>query len=117
MTRPARGEIWNVNFDPCVGAEIQKLRPALVVQEDGLGRLPLTIVVPITDWKDRYSAFPWHTKLVPSVHNGLDKESSADALQVKSVSHKRFVNRIGFVLPEELENVAAAIALCVGYPP
>ena len=117
MTKPARGEIWVVRFDPTVSEEMKKVRPALVVQENGLGKLKLTIVVPITDWKERYSDFPWHTKLDPSESNGLEKESSADALQVKSVSHERCLRRIGFVSSMELENVAAAVALCVGYSP
>jgi len=117
MTKPARGEIWAVRFDPTVGEKMKKVRPALVVQENGLGKLKLTIVVPITDWKERYSDFPWHTKLDPSASNGLEKESSADALQVKSVSNERCLRRIGFVSSMELENVAAAVALCVGYSP
>ena len=43
-----RGEVWNVNFDPQVGQEIQKIRPAVVVSVPSAGRLPLHIVVPIT---------------------------------------------------------------------
>ncbi len=43
-----RGEVWLVNFEPSVGTEIQKIRPAVVVQEDGLSILGRTIVVPIT---------------------------------------------------------------------
>lgn len=115
MTKPGRGEVWLVRFDPSCGAEIQKLRPAVVVQEDELGRLPLSIVVPITDWKEHYSAYPWHTKLVPSAENGLEKASSADSLQVKSVSHERFVKRVGDVRKGELDNIVTAVALCIGF--
>ncbi len=49
---PQRGEIWMVRFDPSVGAEIRKIRPAVVVSLDNVGRLPLRIVVPLTDWQD-----------------------------------------------------------------
>lgn len=52
MPRPLRGEVWTVRFDPAEGAEIQKIRPAVVLGMDSIGRLPLKIVVPITDWKD-----------------------------------------------------------------
>ena len=48
---PNRGEIWLVDFDPAVGAEIRKLRPALVISVNTMRRLPLWTVVPITDWK------------------------------------------------------------------
>ena len=42
---PRRGEIYLVNFDPTVGAEIKKTRPALVLQNDIANRYsPITIV-------------------------------------------------------------------------
>ena len=51
---PKRGEIWLVNFDPTVGAEIQKTRPAVVVSSDSVGKIPLKLVAPITDWKKSF---------------------------------------------------------------
>jgi len=42
-----RGEIWRINLDPSIGAEIRKTRPALVVSIDAIGALPLRVVVPI----------------------------------------------------------------------
>lgn len=60
---PRRGETWLVDFDPAVGSEIRKVRPALVVSLDAVGRLPLRLVVPITDWKSHYAGFPWFTLL------------------------------------------------------
>jgi mRNA interferase MazF len=53
---PNRGEIWMIDFDPAVGAEIQKVRPAVVISVDTVGRLPLRLVVPVTDWKPRYAS-------------------------------------------------------------
>jgi len=43
---PQRGEIWLVNFDPTIGAEIRKTRPAVVVSSDAVGRLPIKLVAP-----------------------------------------------------------------------
>ncbi len=40
---PKRGEVWLVRFDPSAGAEIRKVRPAVVVNLDAIGRLPLRI--------------------------------------------------------------------------
>ena len=40
-----------IDFDLAVRAEIQKVRPAVVISMDTIGRLPLRMVVPITDWK------------------------------------------------------------------
>jgi mRNA interferase MazF len=47
-----QGEIWLINLDPTLGAEIKKIRPAVIVNDDALGKLPLKIIVPITDWKE-----------------------------------------------------------------
>ncbi len=38
---PKRGEIWLINLDPTIGAEIKKTRPAVVVNSDYIGKLPL----------------------------------------------------------------------------
>ena len=56
---PNRGEVWLINFDPTLGAEIRKTRPAVVVSSDGMGRLPVKLVAPITEWKDAFSNAAW----------------------------------------------------------
>lgn len=113
---PCRGEIWLVDFDPAVGAEIQKLRPALVVSVDTVGRLPLRMVVPITDWRSQYAQYPWFVELPADGSNGLTKDSGADAFQTKSVSLARLVHPLGVVTASQLDEVSSAIALCVGAP-
>jgi mRNA interferase MazF len=73
---PKRGEIWLVNLDPTVGAEIQKTRPAIVISSDYIGKLPLKLVVPITDWKNSFASDLWHIRLDPTDENGLTKPSA-----------------------------------------
>jgi mRNA interferase MazF len=114
--RPLRGEIWTVQFDPSVGAEIRKLRPAVVANVDSIGRLPLRIVVPLTDWQASFAALPWFVFVSASQSSGLNKDSGADAFQVKSVSENRLLRQIGTVTNQQMEEIAAAIALCVGAP-
>src|SRR5207237_2202528 len=114
MAAPARGEIWLIDFEPAVGAEMRKLRPALVISLDSLGKLPLRMVVPITDWKPQYSGYPWFVSLPADKINGLDKDSGADAFQTKSISLRRFNRRLGTVTLVQVESVASAVALCVG---
>lgn len=113
---PKRGEIWLVDFDPAVGAEIRKARPAVVMSVDSIGRLPLRIVVPITDWKPAYAAYPWFLEVPVSAHNKLHKNSGADAFQVKSVSEDRFVSYLGELTAAQVDEIADAIALCIGAP-
>jgi mRNA interferase MazF len=113
---PRRGEIWLVDFDPAVGAEIQKVRPAVVISMDTIGRLPLRMVVQITHWKTQYVNYPWFVELPAASTSGLAKDSGADAFQTKSVSQFRFVRLLGQVTVVQLDDIASAIALCVGAP-
>ena len=55
VQKPERGDIWLVSFDPTVGSEIRKTRPAVVVSSDAVGRLPVKLVAPVTDWKTHYA--------------------------------------------------------------
>lgn len=111
---PQKGEVWMVDFNPVTGSEICKIRPAVVVSENSIGRLPLRIVVPITDWKDRYKSSPWFTFLKQSDLNGLSKDSGADSFQVKSVAFERFKEKTGKVTAQELTTIIDAVALCIG---
>jgi mRNA interferase MazF len=113
---PQRGEIWPVQFDPSVRAEIRKIRPAVVVSLDTIGRLPLRIVVPLTDWQDPFAQLPWFVALPASPSNGLTKDSGADAFQVKSISESRIVRYLGHVTNAQLDDIASAVAMCVGAP-
>ncbi len=113
---PKRGEVWQVDFDPSVGAEIRKTRPAVVMTVTGIGRLPLQIIVPLTDWKPHYAKVSWFVYVPASPTNGLSKDSGADAFQVKSLSNGRFVQHLGVVTDPQLDAIASAIALCVGAP-
>lgn len=93
-----RGEIWLVNLDPTVGSEIHKTRPAVIVSSDLIGILPLRVIVPLTEWKERYANAPWMVRIDCNDQNGLSKTSAADGLQIRSVSSQRLVRKLG-VLP------------------
>lgn len=105
-----------MEFDPSVGEEIRKRRPALVVSDNDVGRLPLRIVVPLTDWKPYRAQYPWFISIPADPANGLSKDSGADAFQVKSVSLLRFTRRLGAVTPTQVDEVASAVAMCVAAP-
>jgi mRNA interferase MazF len=112
---PKRGEIWLVNLDPTVGSEIKKTRPAIVVSSDVIGKLPLKLVVPLTDWKSSFDANLWHVYIEPNSDNQLTKDSAADVLQMRSVDIQRFLKKIGFLTEDDLIEVTLAIALIVEY--
>ena len=110
-----QGDIWLIDLDPTVGAEINKTRPAVIVNDDQLGKLPLKIIAPITDWKDHYSIAPWMIEINPSDQNGLLKKSSIDCFQVRSVSKTRLIKKIGIITLSEILQVQEGIVKVIGY--
>ena len=109
-----KGEVWRINLDPTLGAEIKKTRPAIIVSEDAIGILPLRVIVPVTGWKERYSVAPWLVKIQPDPQNGLDKPSAADTFQIRAVSQDRFVERLGQVSDERLAAVLTGVRTVIG---
>ena len=103
-----------INLDPTVGAEIAKKRPGLIVNADGVGKLPLRIVAPITNWKDHYQVVPWMVKLPSNATSGLDKASSADCFQARSISEKRMVRKIGEATEAQMECALHGLSLVLG---
>lgn len=116
LTTSKRGEVWLVNFDPTIGTEIKKVRPAIVISSDAVGRLPIKLVAPITDWKDHYTLNIWHVRIDPSPTNGLTKPSAVDALQLRGMDIQRFIRKLGQVAPDTLEEIVLAIAAIIEYP-
>jgi mRNA interferase MazF len=105
-------EVWLVDFAPQIGQEINKIRPAVVVNHDSIGSLRLKIVVPITDALKNPKS--WLIGISPTSSNGLTKESMADCFQVKSISEERFVRKIGELSPEEFDSVKLGLILVLG---
>jgi mRNA interferase MazF len=112
-----RGEIWLINLDPTVRSEIRKTRPAVIVNDDSVGALPLKVVVPITEWKERYAIAPWLVRISPAPDNGLDKESAADAFQVRSVAQQRFVRLLGRLTASQMAEIARALTAVLAIEP
>ena len=104
-----QGEIWLIDLDPTRGAEIQKKRPAIIVNDNALGKLPLKVIVPLTDWKDRYELAPWMVKIIASDGNGLSKDSAADCFQVRSLSQERLIKKLGYVNEDIQSDIKEAI--------
>ncbi len=98
-----------IDLDPTKGAEIQKKRPAIIVNDDALGKLPLKVIVPITDWKDRYDIAPWMVKIEPNTTNGLSKTSSADCFQIRSLSQERLIKKLGNIDAGILDDIKEAV--------
>lgn len=112
MTHPRRGEIYLVAFDPTVGHEIQKTRPAVIIQNNISNQYsPITIVAAIS------SQFgdPPHPRevLIPS-KCGLAKPSAVILNQVRSVDRKRLIKRLGAVDAATMRKVDEALLISLG---
>ncbi|MDX9770658.1 MAG: type II toxin-antitoxin system PemK/MazF family toxin [Tenuifilaceae bacterium] len=105
-----QSEIWLINLDPTIGAEIQKTRPAIIVNDNSLGKLPLKIIVPLTDWKERYEIAPWMVYIKPDSINNLTKVSGADCFQIRSIAEERFIRKIGKISSGNLEDIKEALS-------
>lgn len=92
-----QGDIYLINLDPTIGSEMKKTRPCVILNSNTIGKLPLKIIAPITDFKMHYDSVPWMISLEPNSNNGLKKVSSIDLFQVRSLSEKRLVKKLGFV--------------------
>lgn len=112
---PRRGEIWLVNFDPTIGREIQKIRPAVIISSDAVGRLPIKLVAPVTDWKAYFAPNIWQVRIDPDSANGLTKVSAVDALQLRGIDQQRFLRKLGEVAPATIEAIVIAIAAIIEY--
>ena len=105
-----QSEIWLIDLEPVKGVEIRKTRPCVIVNDNSVGKLPLKIIVPITDWKDRYKVAPWMVKINANEENGLFKTSVADCFQIRSLSEDRFVRHLGKIDDDTLDEIKEAIS-------
>jgi mRNA interferase MazF len=109
-----RGEIRLVDFEPVVGSEANKLRPAVVVSNDransaaGRTRRAMITVVPVTSNLTRILAFQ---TLLPGAETGLRIDSKAQAEQVRSVSVRRVGAVLGRVPPTLMSQVDEALRM------
>ena len=107
---PARGEIYLVNFDPTVGSEIKKTRPALIIQNDVANQhSPVTIVAAITSKYDD-TLYPTEV-LIAANEGGLKQDSVVLLNQIRSIDRQRLAKKIGKVEEATMKKVDAAIKI------
>jgi mRNA interferase MazF len=114
MTFPRRGEIYLVDFDPGRGHEIQKTRPAVIIQNDiGNRHSPVTIVAAVTS-KLSPTPYPVEVGVTPNKGNGLTLPSAINLGQIRSVDRGRLVKRIGALDVATMRQVDDALKISLG---
>jgi len=98
-----RGEVWWVNFEPSIGGEIRKKRPAVIVSNDAANKfLNRVQVIPLTSKTDRLYPSEAYVRV-------RGKVGKAMADQLATVSKERLFKRIGIISTEDLRKVEEAI--------
>ncbi len=113
IIQPIRGEIYLVNFDPTIGSEISKTRPALIIQNNIANRSsPIIIIAAITSkFDDRL----YPTEVLIEAPEGELKTNSVILLnQIRSIDKQRLIKRIGTISSEKLNEVDRAIQISLG---
>ena len=110
---PRRGDVYLVSFDPTVGAEIRKTRPALVIQNDVANRRsPITIVAAITSQFD-LPIYPTEV-LIDVPEGGFTVQSVVLPNQIRSIDTQRLAWRLGRLRTETMERIDRALAISLG---
>ncbi len=106
---PRRGEIWLVNFDPSVGTEIQKVRPALIVSNDSANQHASKVsLLPMTTAS---RSLPILVLVEPDPANGLDRPSVIRVPDISTFDKARLHRRLGRLAPELMVQVNQKLAL------
>jgi mRNA interferase MazF len=109
-----RGTVVTVSFDPGVGSEIRKTRPAVVVSNDAACRHDAVVqVVPVTTMPDGRALRPYESR-VASSDSGLEKPSRLVANQIRTISKNRIGRLIGHIDADERRDLDLALAIQLG---
>ena len=114
MSFPKRGDIYWINLDPTVGAEIKKPRPCVIISPDAANRSgPLVIVAPIS--KSQGKKIHFHEMFLPKTKSNLQYDSKVKVFQLRCVDKKRLSkSRIGFIPQELIKTLDEKIEIATG---
>ena len=104
-----RGDIYRVDFEPSVGSEIRKTRPALIISCDEANRhLHTVTVIPFSSKIEK--VFPFEV-FVPKGESGLDLDSKLKIPQMRAVDKGRLSRQVGTLNSTLMDAVERAIKL------
>jgi len=113
--RPLRGEIWLVEAQRSPATPGMGSRKVIVMSRDSLLHLPWRLVIPISPWQEQDSGQFWKVPLEDTSRKGQPGGGVAETLHVTTIRLDRFLERVGVLGAERLQDLAATVALAVGH--
>ena len=108
MDYPKRGSVYLVNFDPTIGAEIKKTRPAVIISNDVANQYsPIVIVAAITGRGEP----KFDEVLIKPPEGGLTKPSVIQPNQIRSIDKRRLVKKLGDIPKETIGELDIALQI------
>ena len=102
-----RGDVFWVNLDPIVGSKVGKRRPAIVIQNEAANRSSATVtVIPLSTSLRR--VYPFQVR-IPAGEAGLESDSKALCEQIRTLSRRRLLDRMGSLTRARLGEIRAAL--------
>lgn len=108
-----RGDIYWVTMDPTVGAEVQKTRSCLIVQNDLMNQYgDITIILP---FRPGSKQAPYAVNVKASPVNGLDRDRFLDVGQIRAVSYQRLLMKAGTLETQYWQQIQQALNIVLGF--
>ncbi len=99
------GSIWLVSFDPSIGTEIRKTRPAVIISGTAFNQRSKVTVLPITSTNPSDRLLPVILPLIPSVTNGLSSNSFVVCVDPMTFDKRRLIQCLGQIEPNQLKEI------------
>lgn len=104
-----QGEIWDINLGNKQRKDRSGKCPVIIINDDIISVIPSRVIVPITEWQNKFEDAIWLIRVEPNDENNLGRISAVDALQLHTIPTARFIKKIGMLSAMELQQVKDAV--------
>ncbi|MBN2687319.1 MAG: type II toxin-antitoxin system PemK/MazF family toxin [Deltaproteobacteria bacterium] len=111
------GDIYTITIDSIVQNHSAKELPVIVLNAGHHRYLRLSVVAPVTEWKEHLDKNPFFVSFESDGETGLTKKSIIDCFQLRAVSHTKFKEKIGTLSRDKLQQIRKSIALILDIEP
>jgi mRNA interferase MazF len=103
------GSIWLVSFDPSIGTEIRKTRPAIIISGTAFNQRRKVTVLPITSSSPDRALLPVVVAVNPSNENGLTTDSFIVCIDPMTFDKRRLIRQLGILEQAKVQQVQSIL--------